>query len=62
MLVAGMGMRPYMSFREKGIEVRYGISGTVADAVESYINNETIPMTEETLCGSHGEGTHDHPH
>ncbi len=62
MLVAGMGMRPYMSFRQQGIDVRYGISGTVAEALQSYINNETTPMTEETLCGCHGESTPDHPH
>ena len=62
MLVGGMGMRPYMSFREQGIEVRYGISGTVEEALQSFINNETIPMTEETLCGCHGEGNNGHPH
>ena len=61
MLVAGMGLRPYMSFREQGIDVRYGISGTVAEAVQCYIDNETIPMTEDTLCGCHGEDEHD-PH
>ncbi len=62
MLVGGMGMGPYMSFRQQGIEVRYGISGTVEEALQSYINNQTIPMTEETLCGCHGEGNHSHPH
>jgi predicted Fe-Mo cluster-binding NifX family protein len=63
MLVGGMGMGPYMSFRQQGIEVRYGISGTVADAVESYIKNETVPMAEDTLCGCHGESAHnDHHH
>jgi predicted Fe-Mo cluster-binding NifX family protein len=62
MLVAGMGMRPYMSFRQQGIEVNYGISGTVEEALRSYINNETIPMTEDTLCGHHEEGSHHQLH
>jgi predicted Fe-Mo cluster-binding NifX family protein len=62
MLVGGMGMRPYLSFREQGIEVRYGVSGTVEEALQSYFNNETVPMTEETLCGCHGESAHNHPH
>ena len=62
MLVAGMGMRPYMSFRQHGIEVNYGVLGTVADAVESYLRNETVPMTEDTLCGCHDQGHHGHFH
>ena len=33
MLVGGMGMRPYMAFKELGIEVRCGVTGTVAEAV-----------------------------
>jgi predicted Fe-Mo cluster-binding NifX family protein len=62
MLVGGMGMRPYMSFKQQGIEVNSGFAGTVAEAIESYLRNETIPMTEDTLCGCHEEGTHDHLH
>jgi predicted Fe-Mo cluster-binding NifX family protein len=62
MLVAGMGMRPYMSFRQHGIEVNYGVTGTVAEAVESYLRNETVPMTEDTLCECHDQGQHSHFH
>lgn len=62
MLVAGMGMRPYLSFRQQGIEVNYGIAGTVAEAIESYLRNETVPMTEDTLCGCHEPGQHSHSH
>jgi predicted Fe-Mo cluster-binding NifX family protein len=53
MLVGGMGMRPYMAFKELGIEVRCGITGTVAEAVESYLKGETLPVTQETLCKCH---------
>jgi predicted Fe-Mo cluster-binding NifX family protein len=62
MLVTGMGMRPYLSFRQQGIEVRYGATGTVADAIEAYVKNETLPMTEDNLCGCHNAGPHDHFH
>ncbi len=62
MLVGGMGMRPYMSFRQQGIEVNSGFAGTVSEAIQSYLRNETIPMTEDTLCGCHEEGAHDHLH
>jgi predicted Fe-Mo cluster-binding NifX family protein len=58
MLVAGMGMRPYLGFRQHGIDVNYGVAGTVADAIESYLRNETIPMTEDTLCGCDELGHH----
>lgn len=62
MLVAGMGMRPYLSFKQQGIEVRYGVAGTVADAVQSYIDNETVPLTEDTLCGCHDGPSPSHLH
>ena len=55
MLVTGMGMRPYLAFKQLGIEVRYGVNGTVLDAVESYLRNETLPMEENRLCGCNSE-------
>jgi predicted Fe-Mo cluster-binding NifX family protein len=55
MLVTGMGMRPYLALKQLGIEVRYGVNGTVLDAVESYLRNETSPMEEDRLCGCHSE-------
>jgi len=62
MLVSGMGTRPYLAFRQHGIEVDYGVAGTVADAVESYLRNETIPMTKDTLCGCLDQSRHNHHH
>ena len=53
MLVGGMGMRPYLVFKNLGIDVRCGITGTVADAVESYLKGHTIPMTEDAMCKCH---------
>jgi predicted Fe-Mo cluster-binding NifX family protein len=50
MLVQSMGMRPYFAFKELGIEVRCGITGTVGEAVESYLNGETSPMGQDSLC------------
>ena len=62
MLVAGMGMRPYLAFRQHEIEVNCGVAGTVADAIQSYLRNETIPMREDALCGCHVPGQHSHHH
>lgn len=62
MLVGGMGMRPYMAFKEMGIEIRQGASGTVGDAVESYLRNESPLFTEDTLCGCHDNGAHNSSH
>jgi predicted Fe-Mo cluster-binding NifX family protein len=53
MLVEGMGMRPYLVFKQLGIEIRCGIAGTVAKAVESYLKGETLAMTQDGLCGQH---------
>jgi predicted Fe-Mo cluster-binding NifX family protein len=52
-LVTAMGMRPYSACRQLGIEVRCGIAGTVADAIESYLTDKTLPITEDSLCQSH---------
>jgi predicted Fe-Mo cluster-binding NifX family protein len=53
MLVGGMGMRPYLVFKELGIEIRCGITGTVTDAIQSYLRGETYSMTQDSLCGQH---------
>jgi len=53
MLVEAMGMRPYLAFNQLGIEIRCGITGTVAEAVESYLKGETFAMTQDGLCGHH---------
>jgi predicted Fe-Mo cluster-binding NifX family protein len=48
-----MGMRPYLACRQLGIEVRHGITGTVAEAVQSYMMDKTLPMTENSSCEHH---------
>ncbi|MGA2239415.1 MAG: NifB/NifX family molybdenum-iron cluster-binding protein [Candidatus Bathyarchaeia archaeon] len=53
MLVGGMGMRPYSAFKELGIEVRCGITGTVAEAIDLYLKGQTLPMGQETSCECH---------
>jgi predicted Fe-Mo cluster-binding NifX family protein len=53
MLVEAMGMRPYLAFKQLGIEIRCGITGTVAEAVESYLKGETFAMAQDDLCGQH---------
>jgi predicted Fe-Mo cluster-binding NifX family protein len=58
MLVVGMGMRPYLAFKEMGIEIRQGVVGTVEEAIELYIRNETLPFTEDALCGCHDTSAH----
>jgi len=53
MLVGGMGMRPYSAFKELRIEVRRGVTGTVAEAVELYLKGETLPMGQDSSCECH---------
>lgn len=50
MLAETMGVGGWEAARELGIEVRCGITGTVAEAVESYLKGETPPMGEDALC------------
>ena len=53
MLVSAMGMRPYLVCKQLGIEVRRGVTGTITDAIKSYLMGETLPMTEDGLCEHH---------
>lgn len=52
-LVTAMGMRPYLVCRQVGIEVRHGITGTAAEAIQSYMMDKTLPMTEDSSCEHH---------
>jgi len=53
MLVEAIGMRPYFAFKQLGIEIRCGITGTMAEAVDSYLKGETFAMAQDGLCGHH---------
>ena len=56
MLVAAMGMRPYLALKELGVDVRCGITGTVAEAVGSYLKGGTFPMAQDGLCKCNEHG------
>jgi predicted Fe-Mo cluster-binding NifX family protein len=56
MLVAAMGMRPYLALKELGVDVRCGITGTVAEAVRSYLKGGTFPMAQDGLCKCNEHG------
>lgn len=62
MLVGGMGIRPYSAFKELGIEVRHGVTGTVAEAVELYLKGETLPMGQDSSCECHMNANEIHHH
>ncbi len=47
-LCGGMGERAQNLFREKGIQIRTGISGKVDEVIESFIKGELI--SRENLC------------
>ena len=49
-LTGTMGVGGWEAARKLGIEVRRGITGTVAEAIESYLKGETLPMGEDALC------------
>lgn len=67
LVVAGIGMRPLMGFRQAGIAVYYAPTGPmVAHAVKMLLDGELQPISEDQTCGGggnhhHGDG-HDHDH
>jgi len=49
-LVETIGVGGWEAARKIGIEVRCGITGTVAEAVDSYLKGETLTMREDAFC------------
>ena len=49
-LVETIGAGGWEAARKIGIEVRCGITGTVAEAVDSYLKGETLTMREDAFC------------
>jgi predicted Fe-Mo cluster-binding NifX family protein len=49
-LVETIGVGGWETARKLGIEVRCGITGTVAQAVDSYLKGETLTMREDVYC------------
>ena len=50
-LVAGIGMRPLMGFKQTGIDVYAGTTGTVEFALNEFINGNLQLAGEEDVCG-----------
>ncbi|WP_457563924.1 NifB/NifX family molybdenum-iron cluster-binding protein [Caminibacter pacificus] len=54
LIVAGIGARPLMGFKEVGIKVYYdNVSPTVGEAIERFIKGETEEIRPENACGAH---------
>jgi predicted Fe-Mo cluster-binding NifX family protein len=49
-LVETIGVGGWETARKLGIEVRCGITGRVAEAVDSYLKGETLTMREDAFC------------
>ncbi len=50
-VVAGIGGRPLMGFREEGIEVYAGQGATVQDTVDAYLSGQIGPIEQNQVCG-----------
>jgi predicted Fe-Mo cluster-binding NifX family protein len=63
MLSGGMGGRAIQFFNQFGIEVATGASGTVAEAVVSFLDGELKGVSSCAESEAHGHGHHhDHNH
>ncbi|PLY04875.1 MAG: hypothetical protein C0622_02200 [Desulfuromonas sp.] len=51
LIVAGIGGRPLMGFREVGIEVYSGAGHTVGETVALYLNGQIRPISNDQVCG-----------
>jgi predicted Fe-Mo cluster-binding NifX family protein len=54
-LVGGIGMRPLIGFKQVGIDVYAGATGTVEFAVNEFINGNLQLAGEKDVCG-HSRG------
>ena len=50
-VVAGIGGRPLMGFREEGIEVYSGHGNTVQETVDAYLKGLIGPISQDQVCG-----------
>lgn len=58
LVVAGIGMRPVIGFKQAGIDVYYAPQGRmVGSAVDMLLSGELEAITEDQTCG----GGHHHP-
>ena len=63
MVCRGLGRRAITMFKELGIEVYIGASGTVKDAIADYKDGKLIRASESDACGQHAfSDQHHHGH
>ena len=53
MICRGLGRRAISMFKEYGIDVYIGASGTVRDAINDFKNNKLKKANESDACGRH---------
>jgi len=53
LICRGLGLRAIQMFKEEGIKVYVGASGTVGDALESWKAGELSEASEEGACQQH---------
>ena len=50
-VVAGIGGRPLMGFRQEGIEVYSGDGNTVQETIDAYCQGQIGPISQDQVCG-----------
>ncbi|MEO1927502.1 MAG: NifB/NifX family molybdenum-iron cluster-binding protein [Nautiliaceae bacterium] len=54
LIVAGIGARPLIGFKEAGIKVYFdNVSPTVGEAIEKFLRGEIEEIKPENTCGVH---------
>ncbi|MFO7619605.1 MAG: NifB/NifX family molybdenum-iron cluster-binding protein [Thermoplasmata archaeon] len=59
-IVGGLGARPLMGFRQVGIRVMAGASGTVGNTIKAYMEGRLRQAGEDVVCGHSKTGNCSH--
>ena len=59
MILAGIGMRPYMGFQQVQINLHRGIEGNIEKNIKLLLDGQ-LEILNDASCGDHSEHAHTH--
>ncbi|MFW9876325.1 MAG: NifB/NifX family molybdenum-iron cluster-binding protein [Candidatus Thorarchaeota archaeon] len=59
MILTGIGMRPFMGFRQVRINLHQGVNGSIEENVKLFINGQLKPLNESS-CGNYSGNARTH--
>lgn len=59
MILTGIGMRPFMGFRQVNINLFQGVAGSIENNIKLLLKGQLEPLNNSS-CGNNSEHTHTH--